>query len=576
MKTNFLGKGLSLCVGALLTVVFSNVYASSGGGYGLPSLPAPAELTPEQALGKLIFFDENLSEPAGQSCASCHMPNAGFSDPDTHLPVSEGVIPDRFGHRNAQTAAYASFSPAFSYDTSTSIAVGGQFWDGRRADLAAQAKDPFLNSFEMNNPDKSSVIIDIQNSSYASMFEEICGPINDVNAAYDCMSEAIAAYERSSELNPFTSKFDYVLAGFARFTEQEAEGMALFNSTAMCSQCHTSTIVMTDDRSGENMVHNRHLSYSEQCGESRHHGRHHGKHQHDKGDREKGHHRHRHNSGGCGSSIPASSAPILFTDFQYYNLGLPRNTEFPFRDLSSSSGICIEALFSPEGSCPSQESYNPALSQVDLGLGSVLKIASENGRFKVPTLRNVELTAPYMHNGVLKTLKEVVRFYNLRNTGEWGLPEVIQNVEQRRMGNLGLSSVQEDAIVAFLLTLTDGYAVDSNGGYGQKYSDKKHKYNDRKYKKHAKKYFKKHAKRYFENRSGELSKKYAKRYAKEYADRYSEEYANRYSEGYVNKYAEKYAKKYGKKYAKKYAEKREEDDDYEKYSKKHKHDDDDD
>ncbi|MCF6254567.1 MAG: cytochrome-c peroxidase, partial [Thiomicrorhabdus sp.] len=124
MKTNILGKSLGLCVTALLTVVFSNAYATSSGGYGSPSLPAPAELTPQQALGKFIFFDENLSEPAGQSCASCHMPNVGFADPDAHLPVSEGVIPDRFGHRNAQTVAYASFSPPFSYDTTTAIAVG--------------------------------------------------------------------------------------------------------------------------------------------------------------------------------------------------------------------------------------------------------------------------------------------------------------------------------------------------------------------------------------------------------------------------------------------------------------------
>jgi len=335
-----------------------------------------------------------------------------------------------------------------------------------------------------------------------------------------------------------------------------------------------------------NMGHGGSMGYGSQCGESEHHRHGHGKHKYDKDDHEKGHHKHRHGhySGGCGSNVPTPSAPILFTDFQYYNLGLPRNTEFPFKDLSSSGGSCVIIIFpgssGDSDNCPPSSGFNnSALRKIDLGLGGVLNIASENGRFKVPTLRNVELTAPYMHNGVLKTLKEVVRFYNLRDSGEWGLPEVGENVEQRRMGNLGLSSAQEDAIVAFLLTLTDGHVVDNDGGYGQKYGDKKHKYDDDDYKKHAKKYFKKHAKKYFKNRSREYSKKYAKRYAEEYADRYSEEYANRYSEGYVNKYAEKYAKKYakkyGKKYAKRYAKKRDDDDDdYEKYSKKHKHDDD--
>ena len=72
-----------------------------------------AALTPKEELGKLIFFDTNLSTPIGQSCGSCHSASAGFVDPDQFLPTSEGVVAGRFGRRNAQTITYVSFTPEF-------------------------------------------------------------------------------------------------------------------------------------------------------------------------------------------------------------------------------------------------------------------------------------------------------------------------------------------------------------------------------------------------------------------------------------------------------------------------------
>ncbi len=350
---------------------------------------AQAELTLQESLGKLLFFDENLSEPDGQSCASCHHPDAGFAEPDTHLPVSEGVIPGRFGGRNSPSAAYAVFFPEFSYVNG--VAIGGQFWDGRAANLVEQAKGPFLNPVEMANPDKATVIADIQASSYVTLFEEVCGPIVDIDAAYDCTAEAIAAYEGTDELNKFTSKFDYVMAGQARFTRQERRGMMLFNGRAKCSQCHISGGMMMGM--------------------------------------------------GRGGGMGGSSDPVLFTDFLYHNLGLPKNTEYPL-------------------------DQQPA-DAVDLGLGGVLNVAAENGKFKTPHLRNIALTPPYMHNGVLKTLKEVVHFYNTRDIpGVWNPPEVPENVETRLLGNLGLSDRDENAIVAFMLTFTDGYTPEGSSGSG--------------------------------------------------------------------------------------------------------------
>jgi len=103
---------------------------------------------------------------------------------------------------------------------------------------------------------------------------------------------------------------------------------------------------------------------------------------------------------------------------------------------------------------------------------------------RVPTLRNVDrrpnpgAVKAYMHNGVFKSLEEVVRFYNTRDAlptcgpvnsradwGEvcWPAPEVADNVNNRKTGNLGLTPAEEEAIVAFLKTLTDGYLPDPRG-----------------------------------------------------------------------------------------------------------------
>jgi cytochrome c peroxidase len=76
-----------------------------------------------------------------------------------------------------------------------------------------------------------------------------------------------------------------------------------------------------------------------------------------------------------------------------------------------------------------------------------------------------------MHDGYLKSLKEVVHFYNTRDVlprcqpgdpGEkiscWPAPEYPKTINKKQLGNLGLSSKQEDQIVAFMETLTDGFA----------------------------------------------------------------------------------------------------------------------
>ena len=105
-------------------------------------------------------------------------------------------------------------------------------------------------------------------------------------------------------------------------------------------------------------------------------------------------------------------------------------------------------------------------------------LASQNrGRFQVPTLRNVDkrpspdFVKAYGHNGYFKSIKEIVHFYNTRDvlprcaphdpregTGCWPAPETTENMNTSKIGNLGLTDQEEDALAAFMQTLTDGYA----------------------------------------------------------------------------------------------------------------------
>jgi cytochrome c peroxidase len=95
-----------------------------------------------------------------------------------------------------------------------------------------------------------------------------------------------------------------------------------------------------------------------------------------------------------------------------------------------------------------------------------VKDSAHDGKFRVPTLRNVALTGPYMHNGVFKTLFQVVAFYNTRDVARWPAPEVPANVNREELGNLRLSNQEVEDLVAFLRTLTDGWK--SDGGSPQK------------------------------------------------------------------------------------------------------------
>jgi cytochrome c peroxidase len=145
---------------------------------------------------------------------------------------------------------------------------------------------------------------------------------------------------------------------------------------------------------------------------------------------------------------------------------VPKNPENPF--------YAMDQVYLDDGTPinPLGDDY------LDFGLGDFLRtraewehLAPENdGKFKVPTVRNVDLRPgagfpkAFMHNGVLRTLEEVVHFYNTRDvpSENWPPPEVPQNITQGNfggvpLGNLELDLEQEKAIVAFLETLSDGF-----------------------------------------------------------------------------------------------------------------------
>jgi cytochrome c peroxidase len=381
-KPVFIFIALALLSGLVMLVSWSSALAED---------PTP-ESGDIVALGKAIFFDSNLSLPPGQSCATCHDPAAGFADPN-HLAVSQGAIPVRFGNRNAQSVSYATFSPQLYFDPTTSPAipegkyVGGLFWDGRADTLEDQAKQPFLNPLEMHNPNMKTVVVAVRRSEYAGLFLEVFGPssLKDVGQAYDFVAQALAAYMRSTEVNPFTSKYDFWKKGEAQYTEAEERGYFLFTGKARCFNCH-----------GE----------------------------------------------------------PLFTNFGHQNLGTPRNPDLPYYFLPPS--------LNPDGA-----------DYIDRGLGDFLRsvgfseeqAAKEDGKFKIPSLRNCAVTAPYTHNGYHQTLHEVVVFNNTRDlpTANWPEAEVPETVHRHpismpgTLGRLGLTDQEIDDIVAFLNTLTDGY-----------------------------------------------------------------------------------------------------------------------
>ena len=422
-----------------------------------------------RTLGKLQLFDKHLSVNQNEACSFCHTPETGFTGPIQSLNLSTvaypGSVRTRFSQRKPQSYMYATFAPVLHYNELQGDFVGGNFWDMRASGYrlqnpsAEQAQGPPTNPVEMGLPDSACLAYRLSKAPYRKLFETVWGgdsfaiewpkdienicaipgpPADDdqypvrlaaadrqrADHVYDCFALAVAAYEASPEVSPFTSKYDQVQARKAQFTPEEAMGYALFRSKARCNECHR--------------------------------------------------------DGGPGEEP-------LFTDFTASNLGVPRNpaVQFYFESKSDKRGYSPNTAGSTYvdfGVGFFLRKLKSLSGQLNPDSQWVALAPKFEGKFQVPTLRNVDMrpspdfVKAYMHNGYFKSLKEVVHFYNTRDVlpqckpgdpGEkvtcWPPPEDPTNINQRQLGDLMLTDSEEDDLVAFLKTLTDKYKLSSSG-----------------------------------------------------------------------------------------------------------------
>ncbi len=211
----------------------------------LANTPPQPNFTRLENLGSQIFKDKSLSEPRGTSCNDCHQATSGFAGNNgSRIGVAQGSTPQSIGGRNAMSNAYTSFIPKFQFRVTGEDVdpVGGFFWDGRADTAEIQALGPLLNALEMNNKDAPSVVRKIAASPYAQMFKDEFGSqiFTNPNLAFQKIGVAIAAFERSSALQPFSSKYDQLIQGKGKFTPQEANGMKVFMDVnkGNCASCH--------------------------------------------------------------------------------------------------------------------------------------------------------------------------------------------------------------------------------------------------------------------------------------------------------------------------------------------------
>jgi len=371
--------------------------------------PSAAELT---ALGRSLFAQQALSASGQMSCTTCHDPARAFG-PRNSRPVQLGGADGRTGGlRAAPSLRYQQAVPPFTEhffesegnDSEDQGPAGGRTWDGRAASAHEQARLPLLSSMEMANESETSVVERLARSSSAAAFKNTFGPhiFHDPALAFRGLLLALEVYQQDpGEFYPYTSKYDAYLRGRAKLSPVETRGLALFNDPAKgdCARCHP-------------------------------------------------------------NQIKEGALPQL-TDFGYAALGLPRN-----RTLAANRD--------PEF--------------FDLGLCGPLRTDLTGkteycGMFRVPSLRNVALRGAYFHNGSVATLRDAVRFYAERDArpAKWypvradGSVERFDDLPRPYRGNVEtkppfggaagsdpvLDDVEIDAIVAYLETLTDGWAPGS-------------------------------------------------------------------------------------------------------------------
>jgi len=460
-----------------------------------------------QTLGKLMNYDENMSVFKNEACAFCHMPYAGFSGPipsvNATMIAYPGSMEFRAQKRTAQRYTYSPFFPVLNYNQADGSFFGGNFWDARSTGYllsnpdAEQAQHPPVDPGEMGLPDTACIAFRLSQAVYRPLFEQIWGagtlsinfppnaeqicstpegaavfggsatplalsPAERARATfvYDAWGHSINEYESSVAVSAFSSKFDAFLEGAYTMTPDEMAGYNLFKGKGNCNSCHldgrsTAPTPPPPEGSAPNST----------------------------------------DTGAAADVTP------VFTCFGYANLGLPKNLmvaiyyettpdffgftlnplDFGFIDLGlglflgggsgNNPSICGPAPNTPGAPCWSQFA--------SVSAGQMQVVTARNVAMVPPQCPTTEAPGPYFqkeffHNGYIKSLKQLVHFYNTRDvfpfpvqmggcpTGTvekvncWPTPEVTANIDMT-LGNLHLTDTEENQIVIFLQTLTDGF-----------------------------------------------------------------------------------------------------------------------
>jgi len=376
-------------------------------------------LSPKAALGRKIYFDKRFSSTGMQSCSSCHLPDQGFvgkgtvnsvTTPGFLFGIGEGAVKGRFGGRKPPMAAYATFTPPFNYDPFLLEFGGGLFWDGRAtgnvtgSPAGDQAIGPFLAPPEHNLSAQEDVLHIIESDpAYQALWKAAWGAELVVNPTPGSAANTQNYYNvgrsiAAYEASPEVNQFSSKFDAWLR-AGAPGNGGGILNGREMAG--------MT-------------LFRSVKCD-------------------------------GCHSMVTPLGAPApLFTDFLFDNIGLPSNMDFINATGGNAPARADAGLYARLISDGSASSY------------PIQVLAGTEGLFRTPSLRNIakgESNKRYMHNGVFKTLQEVVHFYNTRDVdpqfvGMNEFPLTMSN----KLGNLKLTADQELLIVEFLRTLSDGYS----------------------------------------------------------------------------------------------------------------------
>ncbi len=414
-----------------------------------------------ETLGELMLYDKNISPNKNQACASCHLPYTGFSGPIPSVNLTmvafPGTVHSRAGKRTAQRHPYSPFFPVLQYNQVQGLFFGGNFWDSRatgyklRIPDAEQAQGPPVDTQEMGLPDTACVAFRLSQAVYRPLFEAVWGggsfdikfpheteeicetpggaavfggsttpiPLSPedrtrANTVYDHWAQSIDSYEQSVQVSAFSSKFDAFLHGGTTLTsgQTDASTAALVNPLFTCF-------------------------------------------------------------GSANEGVPLNPRNAFYYQTTPDSYGFtPNPYGFGYRDLGL--GTFLRSGFGSNAN--PNISWRQFAPTVD---GQVQVSSTRNVAMAPPQCPTTEAPGPYFqkgffHNGYMKSLKQLVHFYNTRDkyaypvtsghcpagTTEkvdcWPMPEVPNNIDMTT-GNLGLTDQEENQIVVFLQTLTDGF-----------------------------------------------------------------------------------------------------------------------